>query len=103
MGVSVYPTIYRETWGLGGMIVLYVLERFRRYVKHKLREMEAAKRRNGKESDKKEETNEKMDELVDVVVDAAKARVLEALREGEQRDESGNDIEGKETALIGLH
>ena len=66
--------------------------------------MEAAKRRNGKKSDKKEEeTNEKMDELVDVVVDAAKARVLEALREGEQRDESGNDIEGKETALIGLH
>ena len=104
MGVSVYPTIYRETWGLGGMIVLYVLERFRRYVKYKLREMEAAKRRNGEESDKKEEeTNEKMDELVDVVVDAAKARVLEALREGEQRDESGNDIEGKETALIGLH
>ena len=28
MGVSVYPTIYRETWGLGGMIVSYVLERF---------------------------------------------------------------------------
>ena len=51
------------------MIVSYVLERFRRYVKHKLREMEAAKRRNGKESDKKEEeTNEKMDELVDVGV-----------------------------------
>ena len=46
--------------------------------------MEAAKRRNGEESDKKEEeTNEKMDKLVDVVVDAAKARVLEALREGE--------------------
>ena len=53
MGVSVYPTIYRETWGLGGMIVSYVLERFQRYVKHKLREMEAAKRRNGEESDKK--------------------------------------------------
>ena len=26
--VSVYLTIYRETWGLGGMIVSYVLERF---------------------------------------------------------------------------
>ena len=66
--------------------------------------MEAAKRRNDKESNKKEEEkNEKMDELVDVVVDAAKARVLEALREGEQWDESGDDVEGKETALIGLH
>ena len=66
--------------------------------------MEAAKRRNGKESNKKEEEkNEKMDKLVDVVVDAAKARVLEALREGEQQDESGNDVEEKETALIGLH
>ena len=66
--------------------------------------MEAAKRRNDEESNKKEEgKNEKMDKLVDIVVDAAKARVLEALKEGEQRDESGNDIEGKETALIGLH
>ena len=86
------------------MIVLYVLERFWKYVKHKLREIEAAKRRNGEESNKKEEeNNKKMDKLVDVVVDAAKARVLEALREEEQRDESGNDIEGKEMALIGLH
>ena len=48
--------------------------------------MEAAKRKNREEmTQKKEEKNEKMDELVDTVVDAAKARVLEALREGRSR------------------
>ena len=52
---------------------------------------------------KEEEKNEKMDELVDIVVDAAKARVLEALREGEEQDEMGKDVEGKEDALIGLN
>ena len=73
-------------------------------MKHKLREMEAAKRKNCKEiTQKEEEKNEKMDELVDIVVDAAKARVLEALREGEEQDEMGKDVEGKEDALIGLN
>ena len=62
--------------------------------------MEAAKRKNCKEmTQKEEEKNEKMDELVD----AAKARVLEALREGEEQDEMGKDVEGKEDALIGLN
>ena len=28
VGVSVYPTIYRESWGLGGMVISYLLERF---------------------------------------------------------------------------
>ena len=66
--------------------------------------MEAAKRKNCKEmTQKEEEKNEKMDELVDIVVDAAKARVLEALREGEEQDEMGKDVEGKEDALIGLN
>ena len=47
--------------------------------------MEAAKRKNHEEmTQKEEEKNEKMDELVDIVVDAAKAMVLEALREGEE-------------------
>ena len=46
-----------------------------------MREMEAAKRKNREERTQKEEEKiEKMDELVNVVVDAAKARVLEALR-----------------------
>ena len=66
--------------------------------------MEAAKRKNCKEmTQKEEEKTEKMDELVDIVVDAAKARVLEALREGEEQDEMGKDVEGKEDALIGLN
>ena len=66
--------------------------------------MEAAKRKNREEmTQKEEEKNEKMDELVDIVVDAAKARVLEALREGEEKDEMGKDVEGKEDALIGLN
>ena len=66
--------------------------------------MEAAKRKNRKEmTQKEEEKNEKMDELVNIVVDAAKARVLEALREGEEQDEMGKDVEGKEDALIGLN
>ena len=66
--------------------------------------MEAAKRKNCKEmTQKEEEKTEKMDELVDIVVDAAKARVLEALREGEEQDEMGKDMEGKEDALIGLN
>ena len=66
--------------------------------------MEAAKRKNREEmTQKEEEKNEKMDELVDIVVDAAKARVLEALREGEGKDEMGKDVEGKEDALIGLN
>ena len=66
--------------------------------------MEAAKRKNRKEiTQKEQEKNEKMDELVDIVVDAAKARVLEALREGEKKDEMGKDVEGKEDALIGLN
>ena len=66
--------------------------------------MEAAKRKNLKEmTQKEEEKNEKMDKLVDIVVDAAKARVLEALREGEEQDEMGKDVEGKEDALIGLN
>ena len=65
--------------------------------------MEAAKRKNRKEMTQKEEKNEKMDELVDIVVNAAKARVLEALREGEGKDEMGKDVEGKEDALIGLN
>ena len=104
VGVSVYPTIYRESWGLGGMVISYLLERFQRFIKHKLREMEAAKRKNRKEmTQKEEEKNEKMDELVDIVVDAAKARVLEALREGEEQDEMGKDVDGKEDALIGLN
>ena len=47
--------------------------------------MEAAKRKNREEMTQKEEKiNKKMDELVDIVVDAAKSRVLEALREGEE-------------------
>ena len=71
---------------------------------HKLREMEAPKRKNRKEmTQKEEEKNEKMDELVNIVVDAAKARVLEALREGEEKDEMGKDVDGKEDALIGLN
>ena len=66
--------------------------------------MEAAKRKNREEmTQKEEEKNEKMDELVNIVVDAAKARVLEALREGEEQDEMGKDVEGKEDALIGLN
>ena len=66
--------------------------------------MEAAKRKNREEmTQKEEEKNEKMDELVNIVVDAAKARVLEALREGEEKDEMGKDVEGKEDALIGLN
>ena len=66
--------------------------------------MEAAKRKNREEmTQKEEEKNEKMDELVDIVVDAAKARVLEALREGEEQDEMGKDVDGKEDALIGLN
>ena len=66
--------------------------------------MEAAKRKNREEMTQKEEEKiKKMDELVDVVVDAAKARVLEALREGEEQDEMGKDVEGKEDALIGLN
>ena len=66
--------------------------------------MEAAKRKNCKEmTQKEEEKTEKMDELVDIVVDAAKARVLEALRKGEEQDEMGKDVEGKEDALIGLN
>ena len=66
--------------------------------------MEAAKRKNRKERTQKEEEKiKKMDELVDVVVHAAKARVLEALREGEEQDEMGKDVEGKEDALIGLN
>ena len=66
--------------------------------------MEAAKRKNREEmTQKEEEKNEKMDELVDIVVDAAKARVLEALREGEELDEKRKDVEGKEDALIGLN
>ena len=66
--------------------------------------MEAAKRKNCKEmTQKEEEKTEKMDELVDIVVDAAKARVLEALRKGEEQDEMGKDVEGKENALIGLN
>ena len=53
---------------------------------------------------KEEEKNEKMDELVNwTVVDAAKARVLEALREGEEQDEMGKDVDGKEDLLIGLN
>ena len=66
--------------------------------------MEAAKRKNREEmTQKEEEKNKKMDELVDIVVDAAKAMVLEALREGEEKDEMGKDVEGKEDALIGLN
>ena len=66
--------------------------------------MEAAKRKNREERTQKEEEKiKKMDELVDIVVDAAKARVLEALREGEEQDEMGKDVEGKEDALIGLN
>ena len=66
--------------------------------------MEAAKRKNREERTQKEEEKiKKMDELVNVVVDAAKARVLEALREGEEQDEMGKDVEGKEDALIGLN
>ena len=66
--------------------------------------MEAAKRKNREEmTQKEEEKTEKMDELVDIVVDAAKARVLEALRKGEEQDEMGKDVEGKEDALIGLN
>ena len=66
--------------------------------------MEAAKRKNREEmTQKEEEKNKKMDELVNIVVDAAKAMVLEALREGEEKDEMGKDVEGKEDALIGLN
>ena len=66
--------------------------------------MEAAKRKNREERTQKEEEKiKKMDELVNVVVDAAKAMVLEALREGEEKDEMGKDVEGKEDALIGLN
>ena len=66
--------------------------------------METAKRKNREEMNQKEqEKNKKMDELVNIVVDAAKARVLEALREGEEQDEMGKDVEGKEDALIGLN
>ena len=65
--------------------------------------MEAAKRKNREERTQKEEKIEKMDELVDVVVDAAKARVLEALREGEEQDDMGKDVERKEGAFIGLN
>jgi len=66
--------------------------------------MEAAKKKNCKQmTQKEEEKTEKMDELVDIVVDAAKARVLEALRKGEEQDEMGKDVEGKEDALIGLN
>ena len=66
--------------------------------------MEAAKRKNREEmTQKEEEKNKKMDELVDIVVDAAKARVLEALRKGEEQDEMGKDVERKEDVLIGLN
>ena len=66
--------------------------------------MEAAKKKNREEMNKKEvEKNETMDELVNIVVDAAKARILEALREGEEQDEMEKDVEGKEDALIGVN
>ena len=63
--------------------------------------MEAAKRKNRKEiTQKEEEKNEKMDELVDIVVDAAKARVLEALREGRSRMKWGRMWRGRKTLSL---
>ena len=98
VGVSVYPTIYRETWGLGGMIVSYLLERFRRFVKHKLRENSAG---SGKESQKEARKKELMERLVDVVVDTAKARIADTMKDEEGEGE-GEVKQGKISSLIGL-
>ena len=94
VGVSVYQTIYRETWGPGGMIVAYILERFCRFVKHKLRENAAG---TAKESWEEARKNELMERLINVVVDTAKARVADVMK-----NEEGEVKQGKISSLIGL-
>ena len=96
VGVSVYPTIYRETWGLGGMIVAYILERFHCFVKHKLRENAAGTAEESREEARK---NELMERLIDVVVDTAKARVADVMKDEEGE---GEVKQGKISSLIGL-
>ena len=91
-----YPTIYRETWGLGGMIISYLLERFCRFVKHKLRENSAGSR-SWEEARKKE----LIERLVDVVVDTAKARIADTMKDEEGEGE-GEIRQGKVPSLIGL-
>ena len=98
VGVSVYPTINRETWGLGGMIVAYLLERFRRFIKHKLRQNAAGAAKESREEARK---NELMERLIDVVVDTAKARVTDAMKDEEGEGE-GEGKQGKISSLIGL-
>ena len=85
---------YRETWGPGGMIVAYILERFCRFVKHKLRENAAG---TAEESREEARNNELMERLIDVVVDTAKARVADVMK-----DEEGEVKQGKISSLIGL-
>ena len=94
VGVSVYPTIYRETWGPGGMIVAYILERFRRFVKHKLRENAAGTAKESREETRKIE-------LIDMVVDTAKVRVADVMKDEEGEGE-GEVKQGKISSLIGL-
>ena len=94
VGVLVYPTIYTETWGLGGMIISYLLERFCRFLKHKLRKNATG---TAEESWEEARKNELMERLIDVVVDTAKARVADVMK-----DEEGEVKQGKISSLIGL-
>ena len=98
VGVSVYPTIYRETWGLGRMIISYLLERFCRFLKHKLRKNAAG---TAEESWKEARKNKLMDRLINVVVDTAKARVSDSMKD-EEGEEEGEVRQGKVSFLIGL-
>ena len=72
----------------------YILERFHRFVKHKLRENAAGTAEESREEARK---NELMERLIDVVVDTAKARVADVMK-----DEEGEVKQGKISSLIGL-
>ena len=63
---------------MGGMIISYLLERFCRFHKHKLRENAAG---NAEESWEEARKKELMERLVDVVVDTAKARVADTMKD----------------------
>ena len=79
------------------MIVSYLLERFRRFVKHKLRENSAG---SGKESQEEARKKELMERL-DVVVDTAKARIAYTMKD-EVGEGEGENRQGKVPSLIGL-
>ena len=84
--------------GLGSMIVAYILERFCCFVKHKLRENAAGTAEKSREEARK---NELMERLIDVVVDTAKARVADVMKDEEGEGE-GEVKQGKISSLIGL-